>query len=132
MLQETQEHLSVEQILERIQDFYPSVKLSTVYRTLDLLKELKLVRETYFPGEHHLKYEAFTGKTHHHLLCQTCGTITHLDEIMQEKLHHLLQERYHFHNLTLDVMSAGYCDPCWTIRQSEGAQTERIAHNGDR
>ena len=127
VLQEAQEHLSIEQILERVQHFYPNVNLSTVYRTLDLLKELRLVRETYFPADKHLKYEMFTERIHHHLTCRTCGTIMHLDEVVQEELYDLLQRHHHFHHLTLDMMSVGYCDACWTrlSEQERAAQSER-------
>ncbi len=119
VLREAQEHLSIEQVLEQVQQTYPNVNLSTVYRTLDLLKELRLVRETYFPSEHHLKYEAFAGRTHHHLTCRMCGTIMHLDEAVQEELYDLLQKYYHFHSLTLDMMSIGYCEDCWANRSEQ-------------
>lgn len=115
VLQEAKVHLSVEQVLERVQQEYPCVNLTTIYRTLALLEQLKLVRETYFSGEH-LNYEVSTGKTHHHLVCRECRAITHLDEALQEELYDVVQRSYHYHALTLDVMSAGYCDACWESR----------------
>jgi len=37
-------------------------------------------------------------------------------------LNEQLQEQYHFHGLTLDLVAAGYCDTCWDIMQQESSQ----------
>ena len=50
VIQEADEHLSIDQILERVQERNPYVSLSTIYRTLELLRELGLVRENHLPG----------------------------------------------------------------------------------
>src|SRR5215472_9898848 len=71
VIQEAAEHLSVEQITERVQQRNPYVSLSTIYRTLELLKKLDLVRENHLPGEQP-HYEAARGSAHHHLICRRC------------------------------------------------------------
>jgi Fur family ferric uptake transcriptional regulator len=30
-----------------------------------------------------------------------------------------LQNKYHFHGLTLDLVAAGYCESCWQALQVE-------------
>ena len=65
-------HLSIDQIMERVQLRNPYVSLSTVYRTLELLRELGLVRENHLPGEQP-HYEAAEGTAHHHLVCRAAG-----------------------------------------------------------
>lgn len=118
VIQEAQEHLSVEQIAERVQQRNPYVSLSTIYRTLELLRELGLVRENRLPGEQP-RYEIAGGKSHHHLICRNCRAVVHLDEQLLGNLHEKLQEEYHFHSLTLDLMATGYCQSCWhTIQDS--------------
>src|SRR5260370_41304808 len=62
VIQEAEEHLSVDQITERVQKSNPFVSLSTIYRTLELLRELGLVRENHFPGEQP-RYEVAAAKT---------------------------------------------------------------------
>jgi len=94
------------------------VSLSTIYRTLELLRELGLVRENHLPGEQP-HYEAAEGKAHHHLVCRNCRAIIHLDNALLGNLNEQLQEQYHFYNLTLDLVASGYCDDCWKIIQSE-------------
>ncbi len=117
VIQEADEHISVEQITERVQQRNPYVSLSTIYRTLELLRELSLVRENHLPGEQP-RYEAAEGQAHHHLVCRRCRAIIHLDRALLGNLNEQLQEQYHFHTLTLDLVAAGYCDACWQIMQA--------------
>jgi Fur family ferric uptake transcriptional regulator len=110
-------HLSIDQIMERVQLRNPYVSLSTVYRTLELLRELGLVRENHLPGEQP-HYEAAEGTAHHHLVCRGCRAVIHLDDTLLGNLHESLQNQYHFHGLTLDLVAAGYCDTCWKTLQN--------------
>ena len=133
ILRDEQGHLTIEQLLERARQRYPSSTLSTVYRTLDLLKELQLVREIHFPGEA-VAYEAFVEKTHHHLVCRRCGSILHLDISLQRALCEAIQQQFGFHNITIDIMSTGYCNTCWAQQQSSDvhkveAISTSIAHD---
>lgn len=112
VIQDAHEHLSVEQIAEQVQQRNPYVSLSTVYRTLELLRELGLVRENRMPGEQP-RYEVAAGKAHHHLVCRNCRAVIHLDEQLLGDLHEKLQADYQFHGLTLDLMATGYCQECW-------------------
>jgi len=116
VLQESNEHLSVEQIAERVQERNPYVSLSTVYRTLELLRELGLIRENHLPGENP-RYEVADGKSHHHLVCRNCRAIIHLNEQLLGDLHERLQEEYHFQGLMLDLVATGYCSSCWSKMQ---------------
>src|SRR5437667_10883049 len=109
VIQEAEEHLSSYQTTERVQKRNPYVSLSTIYRTLELLKELGLVRENHLSGEQP-HYEAAEGKDHHHLVCRNCRAIIHLDNTLLVNLNELLQEQYRLHNVTLDLVAAGYCD----------------------
>lgn len=118
VIQEADAHLSIDQITERVQQRNPYVSLSTIYRTLELLRELGLVRENHLFGEQP-HYEAVGSQAHHHLVCRRCHMTIHLDDELLGNLHEQLQAQYHFHQLTLDLVAAGYCDPCWQIIQDE-------------
>ena len=113
------EHMSVYQILECVQERNPCVTLSTVYRTLEVLQEVGLVREVHLPGVK-TKYEAVEGNIHHHLVCRLCGTVVKLDAILPETLEKHLQERYKFRAITFDLLVTGICEQCWsTTRMQE-------------
>lgn len=124
VIQEANEHLHIEQIMERVQQRNPNVSLSTVYRTLELLLSLGLIRESHLPGEPP-HYEPVEGRVHYHLLCRKCRTTIHLPESLLGNLNEQLQEHYHFHNLTLDLVAAGYCTQCWEELQQQGARENK-------
>jgi Fur family ferric uptake transcriptional regulator len=116
ILEKVSEHVSLEELFSLVKQQYPHVNLSTMYRTLDLLQELFLVRETTFPGEP-AKYEVFSGETHHHIVCQSCRRVLHVEDPLQKKLWEEVLQRYQFHEVTMDIMSRGYCDECWQQRR---------------
>ncbi len=122
VIQEANGHLSIEQITERVQAHNPYVSLSTVYRTLELLKKLDLIHENHLGEQVH--YEAIDGPAHHHLICRRCHATIHLDETLLGNLHQQLAAKYHFYGLTLNLDAAGYCASCWQTLQEEGQPAE--------
>lgn len=116
VIQEAQSHVNIEQIMKRVQEINPYVSLSTVYRTLELLKNLGLIRETLLPGEQPY-YEVLDGQAHHHLTCLRCHKTLHLEEGLLGDLHEQLQQKYAFYGLSLNLVASGYCSSCWQIVQ---------------
>ena len=119
VLTEANEHLNIEQITERVQQHYPNVSLSTVYRTLELLKTTGLVRESHLPGKPPSYETIASHEHHHHLICCRCHAVQHLEETLLGNLHEGLEEQYRFHHLILDLVARGYCDTCWQTIQEE-------------
>ena len=70
------EHLSAQQIHERVSQLTPSLNVSTVYRTLTRLEELELVHSVPAPGQ---TLYGLTTLPHHHAMCTECGTVTDLE-----------------------------------------------------
>ncbi len=78
-------HLTANDIHSEVQEEYPYVDISTVYRTLGALKELRLVSETDM-GKGDTSYEWVQQQgLHHHLICRKCDAVTSLD-------HHYLED----------------------------------------
>ena len=73
------DHISADEIYSRVCNRYPHLNISTVYRTLELLKEQGLVTETDM-GDGRVRYHSIRKGHHHHLVCQNCGCIIDLDE----------------------------------------------------
>jgi Fe2+ or Zn2+ uptake regulation protein len=111
VIEQSQEHLSAEAICRRVQERYPFVSLSTIYRTLELLKKRGLVREIHLLGEQRF-YESADSGAHHHLLCRGCGAVLHADDALLAGLREQLEQRYRFTPLSLDLIATGYCDGC--------------------
>ncbi|OGO51172.1 MAG: hypothetical protein A2148_08845 [Chloroflexi bacterium RBG_16_68_14] len=79
-------HLTASEIYEGVRVEYPYVDISTVYRTLAVLKELRLVSETDM-GTGDASYEwVRQQRRHHHLICRSCDSVVSLDHRYLEDL----------------------------------------------
>ena len=79
-------HLTAAEIYEQVRLDYPYVDISTIYRTLAVLKELRLVSETDM-GTGDTTYEWVRHqRRHHHLICRDCGAVASLDHTYLEDL----------------------------------------------
>lgn len=69
----SKDHPSAEQVYTQISKKYPSISLTTIYHTLNLLKELNLVVELPFDSSTS-RYDSNTS-VHVNLICQKCNDI---------------------------------------------------------
>ena len=104
-------HISAEEIYAQVIAKYSQVNISTVYRTLELLKRLHLVTETDF-GEGRVRYHPAGKGHHHHLVCQECGAITDLDESVLTSLKDVLLREYGFSADLRHLAIFGRCVKC--------------------
>ena len=66
---------TAEDIYARVHAVSASVDISTVYRTLELFRELRLVA-AFDPGDGLRRYEHLGVEApHHHLVCRSCGKV---------------------------------------------------------
>lgn len=105
------DHLTAGQILESVRATYPYVDASTVYRTLSVLKEMRLVSETDM-GDGEALYEWIPTRRHHHLICRSCGEITAVDHQYLMELGAALLEAYRFHADLDHFAIFGLCRSC--------------------
>jgi Fur family transcriptional regulator, ferric uptake regulator len=103
-------HATPEAICAKVQEIAPAVNITTVYRTLDLLEQLGIVRHT------HLGHGAPTYATgeheHVHLVCHRCGQVDEVDADLLDDLAGTLARTTGF---TLDpthVALSGLCARC--------------------
>src|SRR5580658_3678025 len=76
-IQEAKDHLDASALLEVARKQEPNIDRATVYRTIELLKKLRLIDELdlmHLNGEKHY-YEVKTKRDHIHLACFRCGRI---------------------------------------------------------
>lgn len=67
-------HATPEQVCQQVQQTTPTVNITTIYRALDLLEGLGLVRHTHL-GHGAPVYSA-DAHEHLHLVCHVCGRVT--------------------------------------------------------
>jgi Fur family transcriptional regulator, ferric uptake regulator len=121
VIEGTQEHISAEEIFAKVLATYPHVNISTVYRTLELLKKLGLVTETDLGGGRFRYHPAEKGH-HHHLICQGCGSITDLDESELFPLKESLLAKYKFVADMKHLAIMGMCTKCSPIEKTNQKQ----------
>jgi Fur family ferric uptake transcriptional regulator len=104
-------HISAEEIYQQFHARYPHSNISTVYRTLELMKKLNLVTETNF-GEGRVRYHVAEKGHHHHLVCRNCGRIMDLDESVLFPLKDTLLRDYGFEADLRHLAISGECSDC--------------------
>ncbi len=110
VLENNPEHLSHGQILEEGQKLYPKLSRATVYRTMDLLVELKLVRPLYLNDPTQRFVSAAGG--HHHLVCTNCNATFEFDHCTVDQLAHELASQYNFQIRNHLLEFQGLCATC--------------------
>ena len=105
-IENSEDHISAD-------EGYPNVNISTVYRTLELLKRLGMVTETDLGGGR-VRYHPANKGHHHHLVCQECGAMIDLDEsLLEPHKEALLLE----HNFIADLRHLAIHGRCVVCRQ---------------
>jgi Fur family ferric uptake transcriptional regulator len=111
-LEQAGHHLSAEEICQQIQQQYPTMSLSTVYRTLDLLVGLGLVLEARLGGDRRVYELAGEAAEHCHLICRACGAVGHPHELDLGRLRAQLAGETGYAALALDLVATGLCPRC--------------------
>ena len=110
-IENSDNHISAEEIYAQVVDKYSHVNISTVYRTLELLKRLGLVTETDLGGGR-VRYHPADKGHHHHLVCQECGRIIDLDESVLSSVKSMLLREYKFSADLRHLAIFGHCANC--------------------
>ncbi len=121
VLAKADEHLSAEDIYMKIHPVYPSIGLTSIYRTLDILVNIGLVHKFDF-GHGRARYELTEGPKgkphHHHLVCTGCGRVIDYTDFIDEEVALLqkteegLSKKYNFRIDNHLIQFYGLCDAC--------------------
>lgn len=106
--------LSAHEIADGLRRRKRRVGIATVYRTLELLEQLKLVQRLDI-GDGSARYElAFPGGEHHHhhLVCDRCGRVTPFEDEGLERAISRLAGRLSYRVGEHDVVLRGSCPDC--------------------
>ncbi len=110
-IENSDDHISAEEIYSQVVAKYPNVNISTVYRTLELLKRLGLVTETDLGGGR-VRYHPAEKGHHHHLVCRECGTVIDLDGLLLAPLKDALLREHRFIADLRHLAIVGRCVNC--------------------
>jgi Fur family ferric uptake transcriptional regulator len=104
-------HLDASEIFERARRRDARLSLSTVYRTLGVLKETGVVRELHLDDEHH-HYELSGRDEHSHLVCSRCGRIVEVQSAGFAEAANATGLAHGFEVTSAHVELTGYCADC--------------------
>lgn len=114
LLENEEDHLSAEDVYLLVKEKSPEIGLATVYRTLELLSELKVVDKINFGdgvSRYDLRQEG-ARRFHHHLICTQCGAVQEIQEDLLGEVERKVERDWSFkvkdHRLTFH----GICKNC--------------------
>jgi Fur family ferric uptake transcriptional regulator len=104
-------HITAEDIYAQVIEKYPRVNISTVYRTLELLKQLGLIYEIDL-GEAKIGYHPENKGHHHHLICRKCHSIIDINESALFSVKAVLLQAFNFDADLKHLALFGLCEKC--------------------
>jgi len=121
VLGKTSKHLSAKDVYLMISKEYPSIGLTTVYRTLDILSSMGLISKFDF-GDGHVRYELARDLIdkghHHHLICVGCNKVIDYRDFIDDEVELIrltekgLSKKYNFKITNHLLQFYGVCDKC--------------------
>ena len=107
-------HFTLDELGQKLSDEYRfPVSRATLYNTLNLFMELRLVIRHRFQGA--TKYEAcYAGESHCHQICTMCGKVTEVKAPeISEAIEQLHLRRFHKDGFSLYIY--GICSTCQAV-----------------
>ena len=114
VMDQAEQHLDVDQILERAQKVDSDVHLVTVYRTIELLKKHGLIDELdllHLRGDRHY-YETHGPRDHIHVACLKCGKVREFESQLYEQLKRQIEHDFKMKVTISRTEVGGYCAEC--------------------
>jgi Fur family ferric uptake transcriptional regulator len=108
----SQDHFDAKGLLRRLTARGRHVSRATLYRTLDLLVDAKIVTRLEF-GDGEAHFEILHGRSHHdHFLCVRCGRIIEFEDPGIESTLDRLAAEYRFQAEEHELHVRGLCSRC--------------------
>ena len=112
VLENNDGHLTSAEVLEQVDKIDSSIGRASVFRTLDLLTSLSIIRPTYMNSSMTPTYVLMPDGHHHHIVCTNCNRIIEFENCGLGAIAAELEERLHV-KLTGHLLEFyGLCDKC--------------------
>lgn len=70
-----QGHLDAQGLVERVKQQHPGIGAATVYRSIKVLCDARILKESLVDSQGRVIYELFDDEHHDHIVCTDCGEI---------------------------------------------------------
>lgn len=107
----TLRHATPDEVLAEVRKSSSAVNASTVYRTLEVLEGLGLIRHAHL-SDRAPTYHAVDGHEHFHLVCRTCHRVTSVDVAIAREFLARLREQHGFEADAGHLAIHGTCVNC--------------------
>lgn len=111
VLLESHDHPSVEQVYATVKKNFPTTSLATVYKTVNLLKEVEEIREVSCP-QGRTRYDGKNPEPHPHLICTECKTVTDQETSLLDRMVEELQKSTGYRSMLPQIEFFGICPDC--------------------
>ena len=86
VLSDSEDHPDVEAVYQRASEVDSKISIATVYRTVRLFEEAKILEKHDFGGNGRARYEELTGDNHDHLIDMRSGKVIEFIDAQIEEL----------------------------------------------
>jgi Fur family ferric uptake transcriptional regulator len=107
-------HLTAEEIYNKVKVMNPDIGLATVYRTIQLLSQLKYIDKLNL-NDGYIRYEISKQNElhrHHHLICEKCGQVIEVQDDLLDSIETKVNQKYDFIVTDHVVKFYGICKAC--------------------
>jgi len=112
VLEHNDGHLTSAEVLDQVEKLDSTIGRASVFRTLDLLTSLSIIRPTYMNSSMTPTYVLMPDGHHHHIVCTNCNRIIEFENCGLGAIAAELEERLHV-KLTGHLLEFyGLCDKC--------------------
>ena len=121
LIDKTGLHLDAEQLYAQAKLKDPKINRVTVYRTINMLKEVGMVDELdlmhWSGGQHY--YETRLKQEHAHVICLRCGKVEEFYGQPLQRIRRQVESHFGFQVLIARTEVGGYCPQCRRLRAQE-------------
>jgi Fur family ferric uptake transcriptional regulator len=111
LLRESKGHVDAKELYRRASVHDKSISPATVYRSLNLFKELGLIDEMRL-DKIRCYYEIKQSPGHQHMICQGCGKVIEFQDPYFQELMKTVQRDYGFNITKATLYLEGFCHDC--------------------
>ncbi len=110
------DHPSAAEVFVAMKEILPNIGIATVYRNLNTLSEMGLLKRLNFV-DHADRYD-FNLTEHHHAMCTSCGRVFDFDMKLDNSIEQLLGKEIDFLVNSVKYSVSGLCSKCQAKGQS--------------
>ncbi len=105
-------HITSTQVLDRVSELDTSIGRASVFRTLDLLTRLGIIRPIYLESSTTPKYVLMPDGHHHHVVCVRCNRVIEFDDCGLDAMTQMLEAKLKVKIMGHLLEFYGECEDC--------------------